>query len=76
LSGCWDQLHAVQVHSHATDEALVEVQIDVDRKTVGTTVARRMRVALRQEERIRRITREDFLTNPEDGLSDLWAPQT
>jgi hypothetical protein len=38
---CWDRLHAVQVHSHATDEALVEAQIGVDRKTLGTTVVRR-----------------------------------
>ena len=45
----------MHVHSQATDEALVEVRIDVDQKTVGTTVAR-MLVALRQEERVRRIT--------------------
>ena len=46
----------MHVHSQATDEALVEVRIDVDQKTVGTTVARRVLVALRQEERVRRIT--------------------
>ena len=72
---CWDRLHAVQVHSYATDEALIEAHIGVDLKTLGSTVVRRMLVALRQEEGVRWITLEDFLTKPEDGLSDLRAPR-
>jgi hypothetical protein len=35
---CWDQIHAVRVHLQATDEALVEAQVGVDVKTLGTTV--------------------------------------
>jgi hypothetical protein len=45
---CWDRLDAVQVHSHETDEALVEAQIGIDLKRLGTTVVRRMLVALRR----------------------------
>jgi hypothetical protein len=71
---CWDQIHAVRVHSHATDEALVEVQVGVDLKTLGTTVVRSMLVYLRQEEGVWRIRLEDFLTKPEDALSALRAP--
>jgi hypothetical protein len=43
---------------------------------LGTTVARCLLVALRQEEGVRRITREDFLTTAKDGWSDLRAPPT
>jgi hypothetical protein len=71
---CWDQIHAVQVHLQATDEALVEAQVGVDVKTLGTTVRRRMIVYLRQEEGIWRVTLEDFLTKPEDAQSGLRMP--
>jgi hypothetical protein len=71
---CWDQIHAVRVHLQATDEALVEAQIGVDVKTLGTTVRRRMIVYLRQEEGVWRVTLEDFLTKPEDAQSGLRAP--
>jgi hypothetical protein len=71
---CWDQIHAVRVHLQATDQALVEAQIGVDVKTLGTTVRRSMIVYLRQEEGIWRVTLEDFLTKPEDAQSSLRAP--
>ena len=71
---CWDQIHGVRVHLQATDEALVEAQIGVDVKTLGTTVRRSMIVYLRQEEGVWRITLEDFLTRPEDAQSGLRAP--
>jgi hypothetical protein len=71
---CWGRLHAVRVHPHATDEALVEAEVSVDLKTLGTTVVRSMLVYLRQEEGVWRIRLEDFLTRPEDGLSGLRAP--
>jgi hypothetical protein len=71
---CWDQIHAVRVHFQATDKALVEAQVGVDVKTLGTTVRRRMIVYLRQEEGIWRVTLEDFLTKPEDAQSGLRAP--
>jgi hypothetical protein len=71
---CWDQIHAVRVHLHATDEAFVEAQVGVDVKTLGTTVRRRMIVYLRQEEGVWRVTLEDFLTKPEDAQSGLRAP--
>jgi hypothetical protein len=67
---CWSRLRAVRVHPQATDEALV----GVDLKTLGTTVVRSMLVSLRREEGVWRVTLEDFLTRPEDGLSDLRAP--
>jgi hypothetical protein len=71
---CWDQIHAVRVHPQGTDEALVEAQVGVDLKTLGTTVVRRMLVALRREAGGWRVRLEDFLTRPEDSLSDLRAP--
>jgi hypothetical protein len=71
---CWGRLHAVQVHLQATDEALVEAQVGVDVKTLGTTVVRSMLVYLRREEGVWRVTLEDFLTRPEDALSSLRGP--
>jgi hypothetical protein len=71
---CWDRIHVVRVHLQATDEALVEAQVGVDVKTLGTTVRRLMIVYLRQEEGVWRVTLEDFLTKPEDALSGLRAP--
>ena len=71
---CWDQIHAVRVHLQATDEALVEAQVGIDVKTLGTTVRHRMIVYLRQEEGVWRVTLEDFLTKPEDAQSGLRAP--
>jgi hypothetical protein len=68
---CWDQLRAVRVHLHAPDEALVEAQVGIDVKTLGTTVVRSMLVSLRREEGVWRVTLEDFLTKPEDALSGL-----
>jgi hypothetical protein len=70
---CWDRFHAVRVLPQATDEALVEAQVGVDVKTLGTTVVRSMLVSLRREEGVWRVTLEDFLTRPEDGLSGLRA---
>jgi hypothetical protein len=71
---CWGLLGAVRVHLHATEEALVEAQVGVDMKTLGTTVVRSMIVSLRREEGVWRVTLEDFLTRPEDGLSGLRRP--
>jgi hypothetical protein len=71
---CWDQIHAVRVHLHATDEGFVEAQVGVDVKTLGTTVIRSMIVYLRQEEGVWRVMLEDFLTKPEDALSGLRGP--
>jgi hypothetical protein len=71
---CWDQIHGVRVHLQATDGALVEAQIGVDVKTLGTTVRRSMIVYLRKEEGVWRVTLEDFLTKPEDAQSGLRAP--
>jgi hypothetical protein len=70
----WDQIHSVRVHLQATDEALVEAQVGVDVKTLGTTVRRSMIVYLRQEEGVWRVTLEDFLTKPEDAQSGLRGP--
>jgi hypothetical protein len=70
-TGCWGQLHTVQVHLQTAEEALVEAQIGVDVKTLGTTVVRSMLVSLRREEGVWRVTLEDFLTKPEDALSGL-----
>jgi hypothetical protein len=71
---CWGRLRAVRVHLQATDEALVEAQIGVDVKTLGTSVVRSMLVSLRREEGVWRVTLEDFLTKPEDALSGLLRP--
>jgi hypothetical protein len=68
---CWGQLRNVQVHLQTAEEALVEAQIGVDVKTLGTTVVRSLLVYLRREEGMWRIALEDFLTRPEDGLSGL-----
>jgi hypothetical protein len=70
----WDQVHAVQVYLHTTDEAMIEAQVGIDVKTLGTTVVRSMLVSLRREEGVWRVTLEDFLTRPEDGLSGLRPP--
>jgi hypothetical protein len=72
---CWGQLHSVQVHFQTAEEALVEAQVGVDVKTLGTTVMRSMFVYLRREERVWRVALEDFLTRPEGGppgLGWLW----
>jgi hypothetical protein len=71
---CWGRLRAVRVLSQATDEALVEAQVGVDLKTLGTTVVRSMLVYLRREEGVWRVRLEDFLTKPEDAFSGLRAP--
>jgi hypothetical protein len=71
---CWGRLRAVRVHPQATDGALVEAQVGVDVKTLGTTVVRSMLVSLWWEEGVWRVTLEDFLTRPDDGLSGLRAP--
>lgn len=68
---CWGRLRGLRVHLHATDEALVEAQLGVDVRTLGTTVVRSMLVYLRREEGVWRVTLEDFLTKPEDALSGL-----
>jgi hypothetical protein len=68
---CWGRLRSVQVHLQTPEEALVEAQIGVDVKTLGTTVVRSMLVYLRREEGVWRVTLEDFLTRPEDALSGL-----
>jgi hypothetical protein len=68
---CWGRFRVVRVHLHATDEALVEAQVGIDVKTLGTTVVRSMIVSLRREQGVWRVTLEDFLTKPEDGLSGL-----
>jgi hypothetical protein len=65
---CWGQLRGVRVHLHGVDEAVVEAQVGVDVKTLGTTVVRSMVVYLRQEEEEWRVALEDFLTKPEVGL--------
>jgi hypothetical protein len=72
---CWGQLHTVQVHLQTAEEALVEAQVGVDVKTLGTTVVRSMLVYLRREEGVWRVALEDFLTRPEGGppgLGWLW----
>jgi hypothetical protein len=68
LTCCWGQLRDVRVHPHGTEEAIVEAQVGVDVRTLGTTVVRRMLVYLRREEGGWRVALEDFLTKPEDGL--------
>jgi hypothetical protein len=68
---CWGRIRAVRVHLHATDEALVEAQVGVDVKTLGTAVVRSMVVYLRREQGVWRVALEAFLTKPEDALSGL-----
>lgn len=65
---CWGQLHAVRVHRQTAEEAMVEAQIGIDVKTLGTTVVRSLLVYLRREEGVWRVALEDFLTKPEAGL--------
>jgi hypothetical protein len=65
---CWDQLRSVRVHLKAVEEAVVEAEIGVDLKTLGTTVVRSLLVYLRREEGVWRVALEDFLTKPEAGL--------
>ena len=72
---CWGQLRSVQVHLQTTEEALVEAQVGVDVKTLGTTEVRSMTVYLRQEEGVWRVALEDFLTSPGEGpfrLGWVW----
>jgi hypothetical protein len=65
---CWGQLRDVRVHPQTAEEALVEAQLGVDVKTLGTTVVRGIFVRLRREEGVWRVALEDFLTKPEVGL--------
>jgi hypothetical protein len=65
---CWGRLGAVRVHLQTAEEALVEAQVGVDVKTLGTTVLRSMLVHLRREDGEWRVALEDFLTKPEVGL--------
>jgi hypothetical protein len=65
---CWGQLRDVRVHLQGAEEAIVEAQVGVDVRTLGTTVMRSMAVYLRREEGVWRVALEDFLTKPEDGL--------
>jgi hypothetical protein len=72
---CWGQLRSVQVDLLAAEEALVEAQVGVDVKTLGTTEVRSMTVYLRREEGVWRVALEDFLTSPGEGpfgLGWLW----
>jgi hypothetical protein len=55
---CWGRLHAVQVHPQAADGVLVEAQVGVGLKTLGTTVVRSMIVSLRREQGVRRVRQE------------------
>jgi hypothetical protein len=64
---CWGQLRSVQVSLPTAEEALVEAQVGVDMKTLGTTEVRHMLVYLRREEGVWRVALEDFLTRPEEG---------
>jgi hypothetical protein len=68
---CWGQLPHVRVYLHTGEEALVEAQLGVDVKTLGTTVVRSMVIYLRREQEVWRVTLEDFLIKPEDGLPRL-----
>jgi hypothetical protein len=65
---CWGQLRSVRVHLKAAEEAVVEAEVGVDLKTLGTTVVRSLLVYLRREEGVWRVTLEDFLTKPDVGL--------
>jgi hypothetical protein len=72
---CWGQLRSVQVHLQTAEEALVEAQVGVDVKTLGTTEVRSMSVYVRREEGVWRVALEDFLTSPGEGpfgLGWLW----
>jgi hypothetical protein len=65
---CCDQLRGVQGHLQGAEEAIVEAQVGVDVRTLGTTVVRSMVVYLRREEGMWRVALGDFLTKPEVGL--------
>jgi hypothetical protein len=65
---CWGQLRTVRVHLQTAEEAMVEAQIEIDVRTLGTTVVRSLLVYLRREEGVWRVALEDFLTKPEAGL--------
>jgi len=65
---CGDQLRTVRVNFKTAEEAIVEAQVGLDVRTLGTTVVRSMLVYLRREEGGWRVALEDFLTKPEDGL--------
>jgi hypothetical protein len=72
---CWGQLRTVQVQLQTAEEAIVEAQVGVDVKTLGTTVVQGMLVYLQREEGVWRVALEDFLTKPEGGppgLGWLW----
>ena len=65
----------MQVRLQTAEEAIVEAQVGVDVKTLGTTAVRRMLVYLQREEGVWRAALEDFLTKPEGsppGLGWLW----
>jgi hypothetical protein len=68
---CWGQLRTVQVDLRTTEEALVEAQVGVDVKTLGTTEVRSMTVYVRREEGVWRVALEDFLTSPAEGPYSL-----
>lgn len=72
---CWGQLRAVRVHLQGAEEAVVEAQLGVDVKTLGTTVVRSLLVYLRREEGGWRVALEDFLTKPEEGPFALGWPR-
>jgi hypothetical protein len=65
---CWGQFREVRVHFQGTTEAIIEAQVGVDVRTLGTTVVRSMLVYLRREEGDWRVALEDFMTKPEVGL--------
>jgi hypothetical protein len=65
---CWGQIRGVRVYLAAAEEALVEAQLGLDVKTLGTTVERSLLVYLRREEGEWRLMLEDLLTKPEVGL--------
>jgi hypothetical protein len=65
---CWGQLRDVRVHPQTAEEAIVEAQLGVDVKTLGTTVVRSIFIHLRREDGVWRVALEDFLTKPEVGL--------
>ena len=71
---CWGQIRGVRVHLQGAEEAVVEAQVGVDVKTLGTTVVRSLLVYLRREEGVWRVALEDFLTRPEGGPPGLDWP--
>lgn len=65
---CWDQLRDVRVYFQGAKEAIIEAQVGVDVRTLGTTAVQSMLVYLRREEGDWRVALEDFMTKPEVGL--------